>query len=63
MQHGIARKCVGYGFVSSLRIDGYIGIGELMKEVEHLQTGGELLLQERASNRGIPHKVIGIELA
>ena len=63
MQHGIARKGIGYGLVSSLRIDGDIGIGELMKKVEHLQTRGELLLQERAGNRGIPHKVIGVEVA
>ena len=38
-------------------------LGELMKNVEHLQTRGELLLQERAGNRGIPHKVIGVEVA
>ena len=46
MPHGITRKCVGYVLISSLRIDVDVGVGELMKDVKHLQTRSKLLLQE-----------------
>ena len=62
MQHGIAWKSVGYILISSLSIDVDAGVGELMKDIKHLQTRSKLLLQERTGDRGIPHEIIGVEL-
>ena len=62
MQHSIAWEGISDVFVASLCVDVDVSVSELMKKVEHLQTGGEFLLHKRSGNRCIPHKVIGVEL-
>ena len=48
---------------AALGIDGILGVGKVVQEVEGFDAGNELAFQEGLREGGVEHEVIGVEVA
>ena len=63
MQHDIVREGAVPRFGAALGIDGVLGGGKLVEDVEGFDAGDELAFEERLADGGVQHEVIGVQFA
>ena len=62
MQHEVGRNDVVVCFSAALRIDRTCHVGKLVKQVETIESKGQISVQHAALEAKVPNEVVGVEL-
>ena len=63
MRHDVVRKGAVPCFGAALGVDGVLGVAELVQQVEGFDASDELALEERLTDGGVQHEVVGVQFA
>ena len=63
MQHDIVREGAVPRLGAALGVDGILGGGKLVEDVEGFDAGDEFAFEKRLADGGIEHEVVGVEFA